>query len=131
MPQYPTSIDDSHPQKNLQSVFDPAFLQGTIPVAGSLSSAYDLSGWTKFALQIDPNGGTLLGTVLTIQAAQALNGQYNTVYGSTGAVASTIQCGSTGTQTITGITALEPFRFVRFAAPGTQAQAPILTLLVK
>lgn len=128
---YPTSIDDNHPQKNIQSVYDPIFLLGTIPVAGSVSSAYDLSGWTKFALQVDPNGGTLLGTVLTIWGAQTLNGQYNPVYGTTGAVASTIQCGSTGTQIITNIVTIEPLRFVKFVLGGTQAQAPILTVLAK
>lgn len=129
---YPTSIDDPYPQKNQQSTFDPVALYGTIATNGSLSTPFDLTGWSKFALRLDPNGGTFLGgTVATIWAAPTLNGVYGTVYGTTGGVASTIQFGSVGTQTITQITTLEPLRFVKFALGGTQDAARTLTILAK
>lgn len=132
MPQLPTNWDDPNPQKNQQNTYDPIFLLGTVPVAGSVSSAYDLSGWSKFALKIDPNGGTLLGgTTITILGAQTLQGPYSPVYGTTGAVAATLQCGSTGTQIITNIVTLEPLRFVKFSLGGTQDIAKILTVLAK
>lgn len=125
------SLDYPNPQKAPHQVYEPAFLLGTIAVGGSVSSQFDLSGWTQFALQIVPSGTLQGGTVLTIQGAQALAGPYYTNYGTTGAVSSTIQCGSTGNQIIGPITAMQPLRFVQFVAGGTQANAVALTLLVK
>jgi hypothetical protein len=132
MPQLPTNWDDPHPTKLYQNTYDPVSLLGTIPLAGSVSSPFDLSGWSKFALKVDPNGGTLLsGTTITIWGAPALAGPYSPVYGTTGAVASTIQCGSTGTQIITNIVTIEPLRYVEFVLGGTQDAARILTILAK
>ena len=129
------NVDLALPQKNPSTVYDPQFLKGTIAVAGSASNTFDLQGWTKFALQVNPGNGTVagttLGTVLTIYAAQSLQDTFYKVSGTTGAVASTIQIGSTGGQIISGITLLEPLRFVQFVAPGTQSQAVGLTVLVK
>lgn len=132
MVQQPTNWDDPHPQKLASNSYEPAFLLGTVPVAGSVSSIFDLSSWTNFALQINPNGGTILGgTVITIRAAQSLQDSFNGVYGTTGAVASTLQCGSTGIQVISPIPVLAPLRFVEFVLGGTQDAARTLTLFVK
>jgi hypothetical protein len=128
-------IDFPNPRKNPQEVYDPAFLLGTIPVSGSVSSTFDLSGWTQFALQVTPGNGTIagtvLGTVLTIYAAQDAQNTFNKVYGTTGAVSSTIQIGSTLGQVISGINILQPLRFVQFVAPGTQSQAVGLSIFAK
>lgn len=124
------NVDDSHPGKN-NNTYDPQYLLGTIPVAGSVSSPYDLSAWTQFALQT-PSGGTLLGgTALNILASPTLQGTYLPVVGTTGTVVASVQIGSTGGQIITNITALTPLRFVAFAAGGTQSAAQVLTLFVK
>lgn len=129
------NIDLQFPQKNPGQVYDPQFLLGTIPVAGSVSTTFDLQGWTQFALIVNPGNGTIagttLGTVLTLYAAQSLQDTFNKVYGTTGAVASTIQIGSTGAQVISGVTIAQPLRFVQFVAPGTQSQAVGLTVLAK
>jgi hypothetical protein len=129
------SLDMANPQKNPSTVYDPQFLLGTIAVAGSASSTFDLQGWTQFALLVNPGNGTIagttLGTVLTLYAAQSLQDPFNKVYGTTGAVASTIQIGSTGQQVISSITIAQPLRFIQFVAPGTQSQAVGLSLLVK
>ena len=125
-------IDLTNPQKNPNTVYDPAFLLGTVPVAGSISSTFDLQGWTNFALKVDPNGGTILGgTLINVLAAQSLQDTFNPVYGTTGAVRSIIQCGSTGVQVIGPITFLAPLRFVQFVLGGTQDAARTLTLFVK
>lgn len=124
--------DMSNPRKNPQEVYDSQYLLGTILTAGSVSSTFDISGWTKFALKLDPNGGTFLGgTVITVLAAPTQSGPFGTVYGTTGAVASTLQFGSVGTQIITGLVTIEPLRFVQFALGGTQDAARTLTLIVK
>jgi hypothetical protein len=129
------NVDVANPQKNPSTVYDPQFLLGTIAVAGSVSSTFDLQGWTNFALQVTPGNGTIagtvLGTVLTLYGAQSLQDTFNKVYGTTGAVASTVQIGSTGNQIISGITIAQPLRFVQFVAPGTQSQAVGLSLFVK
>ena len=127
--------DLPNPRKNPQEVYDPAFLLGTIPVAGSVSSVFDLCGWTQFALAVNPGNGTVagttLGTVMTIYAAPSQQGSFSPVYGTTGAVTSTIQIGSTGGQVINNINTLQPLRFVEFVMGGTQSQAVGLTLFVK
>lgn len=132
---FPTSVDLPNPQKNPSAVYDPQFLLGTIPVAGSASSTFDLQGWTQFALLVNPGNGTVtgttLGTVLTLYAAQSAQDPFNKVYGTTGAVASTIQIGSTTQQVISGITIAQPLRFVQFVLGGTQSQAVGLTVLAK
>ena len=129
------NVDLMLPQKNPSTVYDPQFLLGTISVAGSASSTFDLSGWTQFALLVNPGNGTVagttLGTVLTLYAAQSLQDTFNKVYGTTGAVASTIQIGSTTQQVISGITIAQPLRFVQFVLGGTQSQAVGLSLFVK
>jgi|ERR1035437_551810 hypothetical protein len=129
------NVDLALAQKNPMAVYDPQFLTGTIPVAGSASNTFDLQGWTKFALQINPGNGTIsgtvIGTVLSLYAAQSLQDPFYKVSGTTGAVASTFQIGSTGGQIISGITVLEPLRFVQFTLGGTQSQAVGLTILVK
>lgn len=131
-----TNVDSANPQKNPSTTFDPQFLKGTIPVAGSASNVFDLCGWSEFALQINPGNGTVagttLGTVLNIYASNTLQGSFYPVYGTTGAVLSTIQFGSTGNQIITQINTLKPLRFVEFVvAAGTQSQAVGLGLMVK
>lgn len=129
---FPTNIDMPNPQKNPGQVYDSQYLLGTIPVAGSVSSTFDLGGWTNAALKLDVNGGTLLGgTVINIWGAPTAAGPFSPLYGTTGAVATTIQCGSTGTQIIGPITSIIPQRFVQFVAGGTQSVAQLLTLLVK
>ena len=129
------NVDLANPQKQPHLVYDPQVLMGTIPVGGSVSNTFDLCGWTKFALQINPGNGTVagttLGTVMTIYSGQSLSDTFVKVSGTTGAVNSTIQFGSTTNQVITGITALEPLRFVQFVMAGTQSQAIGLDLLVK
>jgi hypothetical protein len=129
------TVDMSNPRKNPQEVYDSQVLFGSIPVAGSASSVFDISGWTQFALQINPGNGTVagttIGTVLTIYAAQDQQNTYSSVYGTTGGIASTIQFGSTTQQTITKIDTLQPLRFVKFVMGGTQSQAIGLSLIVK
>ena len=125
-------IDLVNPQKNPNTVYDPQYLLGTVVTGGSVSSTFDLQGWTNFALKIDPGGGTILGgTVINILAAQSLQDTFSGVYGTTGAVRSTIQCGSTGIQIISPIPVLAPLRFVQFVLGGTQDAARTLTLFVK
>lgn len=132
MVQQPTTWDVPNPSKNMNLVYDPKILYGTVAVAGSVSSAFDLDGWTQFALQINPNGGTILGgTVVNILAAPSLQDSFNPVYGTTGAIASTLQIGSTGIQVISPIPVLQPLRFVKFVLGGTQDAARTLTLFVK
>lgn len=124
------SVDMSNPRKNPQEVYDPQFLLGTIPVAGSVSSVFDLSSWTQFALQMVPNG-TLLGTVLSIYAGQSQTGTFYPIAGTSGVTTSTIQVGSVNGAIISPLPQLTPLRFVEFVAPGTQAAAQVITLLVK
>lgn len=128
-------LDLVNPQKNPQVVYDPQYLLGTVAVGGSASSMFDLQGWTNYALLVNPGNGTVagttIGTVLTLYAAQSLQDTFNKVYGTTGAVASTIQIGSTTQQVISGITIAQPLRFVQFVFGGTQSQAVGLSLFVK
>ena len=130
MAQQPTSWDMPNPQKSLTLTYDPAYLRGTISAGGSISSAFDLCGWSQFALQLPVSGTILGGTSLSIWAAESLQGTYNPYYGTT-AVAQTVGIGSTGNQVIGPITSLEPLRFVKFVAGGTQSAAQVLTLIVK
>src|ERR1035437_5420265 len=129
------NVDLALPQKNPMAVYDPQFLLGAIPVAGSFSNVFDLQGWTKFALLVNPGNGTIagtvIGTVLSLYAGQNLQDTFVPVYGTTGGVASTFQIGSTGNQIISGMTVAEPLRFVKFALGGTQSQAIGLSVLVK
>ncbi len=129
------SLDMPNPQKNPNTVYDPQVLHGTIAVGGSVSSAFDLQGWTQFALLVNPGNGTVagttLGTVITLYAAPSLQDTFNPVYGTTGAVTSTFHIGSTGQQVISGITIAQPLRFVKFVAPGTQSQAVGLSVFAK
>lgn len=129
--QLPTNWDSPNPQKNPATVYDPQVLLGTISTGGSLSSPFDLGGWTQFALQVAPTGTILGGTVWNLFAASQLDGTYYQVYGTTGAVASTLQIGSTGNQILSPLTVLQPLRFVKFGAPGTQSAAQTLKLFVK
>lgn len=129
--QTPTGWDDPNPQKNPSNVYDPQFLLGTIPVSGSVSTAFDLSGWTNFALMIVPNGTILGGTTLTVQAAKSLQDTFYNVTGTSGAAALTLQFGSATNTIISPISILAPLRFVKFTAGGTQSAAQTLTLLVK
>lgn len=132
MPQTPTSWDPVNPSKNPNAVYDPQFLLGTIPVSGSVSSAFDLSGWTNFALMLDPNGGTFLGgTVVNIFAAKSLQDTFRQVSGTSGNTAIQYQMGSTGVQFISALSQLAPLRFVKFGLGGTQDAARTLTLFVK
>ena len=129
------NVDLALPQKNPMAVYDPQFLLGAIPVGGSFSSVFDLEGWTKFALLVNPGNGTIagtvIGTVLSLYAAQSLQDTFYPVSGTTGGVASTLQIGSTSNQIISGMTVAEPLRFIKFALGGTQSQAVGLTILVK
>ncbi len=125
-----------YPQKNPSITYDPQVLLGTIAVGGSVSNIFDLGGWSEFALYINPGNGTVagttLGTVLDIYGGRNIKDTFAKVYGTTGAVASTIQIGSTGAQIITQINVLKPLRFIEFVAEGgTQSQAIGLGLLVK
>lgn len=128
-------IDLPNPQKNPSTTYDPQFLLGTIPVAGSASNTFDLQGWSEFALLVNPGNGTIagtaIGTVLTIYAGRSMQDTFVPVSGTTGGVTSTIQFGSTTGQVIAGISALKPLRFVKFVMGGTQSQAIGLGLLVK
>ena len=129
------NVDLPNPQKNPSTTYDPQVLFGTIAVAGSISNTFDLSGWSLEVLQIIPGNGTVagttLGTVITLYAGANKDDTFCKVYGTTGAVASTFQFGSTGNQVITNITALQPLRYVQFAMGGTQSQAIGLNLIVK
>ncbi len=126
------SLDLPFPQKNPHQVYEPTYLLGTVPVAGSVSSTFDLSGWTNFSLQVDPQGGTILGgTLINVLASPNLQGTFNNVYGTTGAVRSILQCGSTGVQVIGPIPFLAPLRYVQFVLSGTQDAARILTIHAK
>jgi len=121
-----------NPQKNLNIVYDPNYLLGTIPVSGSVSSAFDLGGWTNFALQLDPNGGTFLGgTVVNLFVARSLQDTFQAVKGTSGATAVQYQMGSTGVQVLSSLDQLKPFRYVKFGLGGTQDAARTLTLFVK
>lgn len=132
MPQTPTHWDMPNPQKNMTLSYDPAFLMGTIATPGSLSSAFDLCGWTNFALKLDPNGGTFLGgTVVNVFAAPSLQDPFIQVSGTSGATALQYQIGSTGTQILSSLSQLAPFRYVKFGLGGTQDANRILTLFVK
>ena len=129
------NVDLPNPQKNPSTVYDPQILTGAIPVAGSFSNVFDLQGWTKFAVMVNPGNGTIagtvIGTVLSLYAGQDIHDTFVPVYGTTGAVASTLQIGSTGAQIVGGMTVAEPLRFVKFALGGTQSQAIGLSVLVK
>jgi hypothetical protein len=129
------NVDLPNLQKNPSTVYDPQVLIGAIPVAGSFSNVFDLQGWTKFAVMVNPGNGTIagtvIGTVLSLYAGQDIHDTFVPVYGTTGAVASTIQIGSTGAQIVGGMTVAEPLRFVKFALGGTQSQAIGLSVLVK
>lgn len=129
------NVDLPNPQKNPSTTYDSQVLLGTILVAGSVSSTFDVGGWSEFALLVNPGNGTVagttLGTVMTIYAGQNIQDTFAKVYGTTGAVASTIQIGSTTAQIITQINTLKPLRFVQFVMGGTQSQAIGLGLLVK
>lgn len=129
------NVDLPNPGKNPSTTYDPQVLLGTIPVAGSVSSTFDLQGWSEFALLINPGNGTVsgttLGTVMTIYGGQNIQDTFAPVYGTTGGVTSTIQMGSTTRQIITQINTLKPLRFAQFVMPGTQSQAIGLGLLVK
>jgi|ERR1035437_357466 hypothetical protein len=129
------NVDLPNLQKNPSTVYDPQVLIGAIPVAGSFSNVFDLQGWTKFAVMVNPGNGTIagtvIGTVLSLYAGQDIHDNFVPVYGTTGAVASTIQIGSTGAQIVGGMTVAEPLRFVKFALGGTQSQAIGLSVLVK
>lgn len=130
--QTPTSWDAPNPQKSMTLSYDPAVLLGTISASGSLSSAFDLSGWTNFALKLDPNGGTFLGgTVVNIFAAPSLQDTFTQVYGTSGATALQYQIGSTGIQILSALSQLAPLRFVKFGLGGTQDASRTLTLFVK
>lgn len=132
MVQQPTNWDQPNLPKNLSIVYEPQKLLGTVAAGGSVSSTFDLDGWTNFALQINPNSGTILGgTTINLLAAQSLQDSFNGVYGTTGAVRSTLQCGSTGIQVISPIPVLAPLRYVQFVLGGTQSGAITLTLFVK
>ena len=128
-------VDMANPQKNPGASFHSQVLLGTIPVAGSVSNTFDVGGWTEFALEVIPGNGTIagttIGTVLTIYGGQSINDTFRPVYGTTGAVTSTIQFGSTTNQIITQINTIKPLRFVQFVMGGTQSQAIGLGLLVK
>lgn len=131
MPLFPTSVDLPNPMKNISTVYEPQILMGTIAVGGSISSIFNLDGWTQFALQVTPNGTILGGTVLSIYAAQSQQGTYYPVAGTSGVTASTLQIGSTAGVVISPLPQLTPLRYVQFVAGGTQSNAQILTLLVK
>jgi len=132
MVQTPTSVDMPNPQKNITIPYDPAILLGTVASGGSLTGAFDLSGWTYFALKLDPNGGTFLGgTVVNVFAAQSLQDPFSQVYGTSGATALQYQIGSTGTQVLSSLTQLQPLRFVKLGLGGTQSAAVFLNLYVK
>ena len=127
---FPPNVDLSNPGKNIGIVYLPQVLLGTIASGGSASTPFDLDGWTQFALKVVPNG-TFLGTVLTMYAADNIQGPYYPVSGTTGVVNSTVQIGSVNGAVVSPITALAPLRFVEFVAPGTQSAAQTLTLIVK
>lgn len=127
---FPANVDLSNPAKNIGIVYDPKVLYGTIAVGGSVSTPFDLDGWTNFALEVIPTG-TFLGTVLTVYAAAVIGGPYVPVAGTTGVVSSTLQIGSVNGQVISPLPQLNPLRFVQFVAPGTQAAAQVLALFVK
>ena len=129
------NVDLPNPGKNPSTTYDPQVLFGTIAVGGSVSNTFDLQGWSEFALLVNPGNGTVagttLGTVITLYGGQNASDTFAKVYGTTGAVASTIQIGSTTAQIITQINTLKPLRFVQFVMGGTQSQAIGLGLLVK
>jgi hypothetical protein len=128
--QVPGNVDLTNPQKNPSMTYDSQFLPGTIPVAGSVSSPYDIGGWVNISALVVPNGTILGGTVFAIWGAQAQMGPYYPLYGTTN-VATTITIGSTGNQIIGPITPIVPVRFIELIAPGTQSAAQTINLLVK
>lgn len=126
------TLDMANPQKNPNQVYDSQVLLGTVATGGSVSNAFDIGGWSTCALQINPNGGTILGgTVVNIWAGNSLQDTFSPVYGTTGAVASTLQIGSTGIQFLSPVSVLQPLRFVKFVLGGTQSAAVTLNLIVK
>ncbi|MDE1866627.1 MAG: hypothetical protein KGI08_02805, partial [Thaumarchaeota archaeon] len=66
------AADLANPTKQIGLVYQPQVLLGTIPVSGSVSSPFDLDGWTNFALMVVPNGTILGGTTMTMLAAASL-----------------------------------------------------------
>lgn len=125
-------LDMANPQKNPNQVYDSQVLLGTVLTNGSVSSAFDIGGWTNFALKIDANGGTILGgTVVNIWGALSLQDTFVPLFGTTGNTASSFQIGSTGTQFYGPLTVLQPHRFIKFVLPGTQSAAVNLNLIVK
>ena len=128
-------VDAAFPQKNPSSTFDSQVLFGTIPVGGSMSNTFCVGNWSLQALEIIPGNGTVagttLGTVMTIYGGVTPQDTFVKVIGTTGAVASTFQFGSTGNQIVTNLTALQPLKYVQFAMGGTQSQAIGLNLIVQ
>lgn len=130
MPQLPTNWDLPNPQKMLTLVYDAQFLLGTVPVSGSVSSTYDLSSWTQFAIQSVPNGTILGGTVMNFWGAKSADSAFYPLYG-TNNVAYAVNFGSTTNQILTPLTFPEPVRFLQIVLGGTQSAAQTFTLLVK
>lgn len=128
---FPSTVDLVNPTKSISIPYQPQVLLGTVPVAGSVSNAFDLDGWTQFALQVTPNGTILGGTVINIFASQFINGPFYPVAGTTGVVASTIQIGSATNSVISPLPQLAPLRYVMFGFGGTQSSAQTLNLFVK
>ena len=125
------SLDYSYPQKAPGNVYEPGFLYGTVPVAGSVSSPFDLSSWTQFAIESIPNGTILGGTVMSIWGAPNLSGTFYPLYGTTGNTATTVQFGSTTNGIYGPVTFIEPIRFIQLVLGGTQSAAQVFTLHVK
>jgi len=123
--------DFPQPTKQPTIPYDPAILRGSINGQGSVSTTFDLSGWTNFALKVDPNGTVTGGTTWTVWTAPDKSSNFVPYIGTTGTTAQTIQIGSTGTQVYGPITFLTPLRFVQFVAAGTQIGTPLLTLFAK
>lgn len=128
---FPANVDLANPAKNIGIVYLPQTLLGTIASGGSVSTPFDLDGWTQFALEFVPNGTLLGGTVLSIYASQNLAGPYYPVAGTSGVTTSTIQIGSTTTSVISPLPQLSPLRYVMFVAGGTQTSNQTLNLFVK
>lgn len=128
---FPANVDLANPGKNIGIVYQPQVLLGTIVAGGSISTPFDLDGWTQFALQVLPNGTLLGGTTLSIYAAQVIGGPYYPVAGTAGVVTSVIQIGSTTNSIISPLPQLSPLRYVMFTAGGTQTSNQTLNLFVK
>lgn len=108
--------------------FFSAVLPGTIALSGSVSTVYDLSDWTLYALQIP---GTLASGTLQIWAGANAQDTFRPLTGTGGAVITLV--GTLGNQ-VMGVPAnlgIEACRFVEFVAAGTQTVAQTINLLVK